>query len=114
MMAEIDHPGPSKLIAFGLIAITLRRSMVASCSRKTNAVRPNTGPGLSLRFPPADPAGTNPVHSKAAACLPSRATVVSRLMRHQYRQVCVLHDVAGGAAENNLPQPTPCEGALDQ
>jgi hypothetical protein len=26
----------------------------------------------------------------------------------------VLHDVAGGAAENHLPQPVPCEGALDQ
>jgi hypothetical protein len=35
-------------------------------------------------------------------------------MRHQDRQVRELHDVAGGAAENHLPQPVPCEGALDQ
>jgi len=26
----------------------------------------------------------------------------------------VLHDVAGGAAENHLPQPVPGEGSLDQ
>jgi hypothetical protein len=26
----------------------------------------------------------------------------------------VLHDVAGGAAENHLPQPGPCEGSLNQ
>jgi hypothetical protein len=26
----------------------------------------------------------------------------------------VLHDVAGGAAENHLPQPVPREGSLDQ
>jgi hypothetical protein len=35
-------------------------------------------------------------------------------MRHQYRQVCVRHDVASGAAENRLPQPARCEGSLDQ
>ena len=35
-------------------------------------------------------------------------------MRHEHRQICVLHDVAGRAAEDHLPQPVPCEGALDQ
>jgi hypothetical protein len=35
-------------------------------------------------------------------------------MRHQHRELRVLHDVAGGAAENHLLQPAPGEGSLDQ
>jgi len=36
------------------------------------------------------------------------------LVRHQHRQVSVLHDVAGGAAKDHLPQPVAREGPLDQ
>jgi len=35
-------------------------------------------------------------------------------MRHQHRDLRALHDVAGGTAENHLPQPVPREGSLDQ
>ena len=38
------------------------------------------------------------------SCGPHQCGIVC-LMRHQYRQVCVRHDVASGAAENRLPQP---------
>jgi hypothetical protein len=34
-----------------------------------------------------------------------------RLVRHQ-RQACVVHDVAGGAAENHLSQPVPRKGSF--
>src|SRR5882762_2991483 len=35
-------------------------------------------------------------------------------MRHQYRQISVLHNVASGTPENHLPQPVAREGTLDQ
>ena len=35
-------------------------------------------------------------------------------MRHQHGDVGVLHDMAGGAAEDHLPQPVAGERALDQ
>jgi hypothetical protein len=60
-----------------------------------------------------DSTGADEARKLHHVCLQGQRSHV-RLMRHQQRQVCVLHDVAGGAAENHLPQPVPCEGALDQ
>src|SRR5204863_1864819 len=43
-----------------------------------------------------------------------RVVGLRALMRHQDREVGVLHDVAGGAAENHLTQAVARESALDQ
>ncbi len=37
-----------------------------------------------------------------------------RSVCHEYWQFCVAQDVAGGAAEDHLPQSTLCVGTLDQ
>ena len=80
------------------------RAVVAETAQRRGA--DGAAVDLHLRRRLAHAAGG---HRRKASRLGAKA-----LMRHQHRQLGVLHDVAGGAAEDHLPQAVPGKGALDQ